>query len=191
MEEAKFAVLDVETTSGDPRQGRIMEVAVIAQDGCQERVRWESLVDPRIPIPRFAQQLTGIRNVDTRNAPRFHAIANSLNTLTEGRIVVAHNVRYDMTAMEHEFARTGLRFHRTTLCTERTARRLLTGLSHYNLGSLCRYFGIPFKASHRAMLDAVGTTHLLNRLLAEFGTSEILTGTAAWYPAQDPVLERA
>jgi DNA polymerase III epsilon subunit-like protein len=191
MEVVKYAVLDVETTSGDPRIGRIMEVAVIALDGSEERMRWDSLVDPRMAIPPFAQRLTGIQNSDIRNAPRFHGIVNSLDTLTQGRVVVAHNVRYDMTAIEHEFARTGLPFQRTTLCTERTTRRLLPGLSHYNLGSLCRYFGIPFKASHRALVDAEATAQLLIQLLVEFGVNEVISGTTIWCPVHDPVTVQA
>lgn len=179
MNRPKFAVIDVETTSGNPCNGRIMEIAVIAMDGSRERMRWSSLVDPREPIPRFTQHLTGIRKADIRDAPRFLDVVNSVSTITQDRILVAHNVRYDITAIEHEFARTGLTFQRATLCTERTARRLLPGTSHYNLGALCRYFGIPFIASHRALPDAEATAGLLDRMLAEFGWENVLSGTSA------------
>lgn len=180
MERMRFAVLDVETTSGDPTEGRVMEVAVLALDGGVERLRWDSLVDPRERVPSFIRKLTGIDNAMLQDAPPFAQVVRTLETLTQDRIVVAHNVRFDMTVLEHEFARTGLVFDRPTLCTEKLARRLVPHLPHYNLGSLCRYFGIEFAAAHRALSDAEATAALLSRLLNEFGEELILQGVSTW-----------
>ncbi|HRH69614.1 MAG: 3'-5' exonuclease [Flavobacteriales bacterium] len=180
MERMRFAVLDVETTSGDPTVGRVMEVAVLALDGPIERVRWDSLVDPRSDVPSFIRKLTGIDGTMLKDAPSFVEIVRTLETLTQDRIVVAHNVRFDMTALEHEFARTGMVFDRPTLCTERLSRRLVPNLPHYNLGSLCRFFGIPFTAAHRALSDAEGTAALLTTLLQEYGEDLVLQGVMSW-----------
>lgn len=180
MERLRFAVLDVETTSGDPTEGRVMEVAVLALDGMQERLRWDSLIQPRTRIPGFIRRLTGIDPHMLEEAPRFIDVVRTLETLTQDRIVVAHNVRFDMTALEHEFARTGLVFDRPTLCTERLARQLTPHLPHYNLGSLCRYFGIEFRAAHRALSDAEATAGLFSRLLDEFGEERIMAAVTSW-----------
>lgn len=176
MEGLKFAVLDVETTTGDPTTGRVMEVAVLALDGVEERLRWDTLVHPGTPIPAFAQRLTGIDQRMVADAPRFLEIVGSLHTITEGRILVAHNIRFDLTALQHEFARTGIPFARHTFCTERASRRLVPGLSHYNLRSLCRYFGIEQGTAHRAPADAAATAGLLVKLLQEFGSERVLEG---------------
>lgn len=157
-----------------------MEVAVLALDGRDERLRWESLVDPRTSIPPFIRKLTGIGTDLLREAPVFVEVVRTLETLTQDRIVVAHNVRFDMTALEHEFARTGLVFDRPTLCTERLARRLMPQLPRYNLGSLCRHFGVPFAAAHRALLDAEATAALLLKLVDAFGEDRVLEGVAPW-----------
>ena len=180
MEGARFAVLDVETTSGDPRVGQVMEVAVIAMDGSTERLRWSSLVRPRGSVPPFIRRLTGISDGLLRDAPRFHEVVKTLETVTQDRIVVAHNVRFDMTALEHEFARTGLVFDRHTLCTERLSRRLMPSLSHYNLGSICRHLGIRFLSAHRALSDAEATSKLLAHLLAEHGNEVLMEHVGTW-----------
>ncbi|HMC96873.1 MAG TPA: 3'-5' exonuclease [Flavobacteriales bacterium] len=180
MGRARFAVLDVETTSGDPTQGRVMEVAVLALNGTQERLRWDSLVYPRTPVPSFIRKLTGIDDRMLRDAPTFVEVVRTLETLTQDRILVAHNVRFDMTALAHEFARTGLVFERPTLCTERLSRRLVPACDHFNLGSLCRYFGIPFTAAHRALGDAEATAALLSKLLDAFGEEQVLLGVSSW-----------
>jgi len=174
MERMKFAVLDVETTEGDPTRGRVMEVAVLALNGSEERLRWDSLVHPRCRVPHFMQRLTGIDDRMLRDAPAFSGTVRTLETLTQDRIIVAHNVRFDMTALAHEFARTGLVFERSTLCTERLGRRLVPNLEHYNLGSLCRYFGITLVGAHRAMADAEATAELLKQYIGLFGSDEVM-----------------
>lgn len=181
MESVRFAVLDVEMTSGDPTEGRIMEVAVLAIDGQRERLRWDSLVQPRRSVPPFIRRLTGIHDDMLRDAPVFVDVVRTLETLTQDRIVVGHNVRFDITAIAHEFARTGLVLERATLCTERLSRRLVPGLPHYNLGSLCRHFGIPYQAAHRAMNDAEATALLLGRLMELHGTDAVLA-SVSWAP---------
>ncbi|MBK8500262.1 MAG: 3'-5' exonuclease [Flavobacteriales bacterium] len=175
MERMRFAVLDVETTEGDPTRGRVMEVAVLALNGSDERLRWDSLVHPRCRVPRFMQRLTGIENGMLRDAPYFNETVRTIETLTQDRIVVAHNVRFDMTALAHEFARTGLVFERATLCTERLGRRLLPHVEHFNLGSLCRYFGIPLVGAHRALADAEATASLLKMYLEHFGADAVMS----------------
>lgn len=183
MQRLRFAVLDVETTGGNPTEGRVMEVAVLAYDGAEERLRWDSLVDPRSLVSPFVTKLTGIEPSMLVDAPQFMDIARTLETLTQDRIVVAHNVRFDMTALAYEFARAGMTFQRHTLCTERLTRRLLPNLERYNLGSVCRHLGIPFTASHRALVDAEATTALLMNLIERFGSEAILDVVMPWKQA--------
>ena len=163
MDQAKFAVLDVETTSGDPTSGRVMEVAILALDGNAVRLRWDTLVDPRRPVPHFIRKLTGINDAMVKAAPFFVDVVRTIQTLTEGRNIVAHNARFDMTALEHEFT-----------------RQLVPHLDHYNLGSICRYFGISFTSAHRAMNDAEATASLFGKLLAEHGEERILATVSSW-----------
>jgi DNA polymerase-3 subunit epsilon len=117
------------------------------------------------------------------DAPIFPDVARSLMELTRDRLMVAHNIRYDMTALEHEFARTGLVLERNTLCTEKLSRLLVPNLTHYNLGGLCRYFGIPFQGHHRALNDARAALNLFLRLRAEFGEDR-LRDKALFWPAE-------
>jgi DNA polymerase-3 subunit epsilon len=173
MHGMNFAVIDIESTEGDPLHGRVMEVAVIAMDGGTERIRWESLVHPAQRVPWFSRKLTGIDDAMLRDAPRFHEVARTIATLTQDRIVVAHNARFDMTALAHEFARTGLPLERATLCTEKLGRRLAPQLEHHNLGSLCRHYGIPYPKAHRALADAQATAALLACYLERFGPDAV------------------
>ncbi len=180
MRPAPFIVVDVETTHGDPMKGGIIEVAVIAHDGVRELERWNTLVNPRQPVPSFIQRLTGIKPHMLEDAPSFPSVARRLRASSLDRIMVAHNVRYDMTALQHELARTGLSYHPDTLCTERLSRRLLPHLLYHNLGSLCRHFGITQGHKHHAAHDAQATLSLLLKLMDEFGEDRARAAVVPW-----------
>ncbi len=180
MAPAEFVVVDVETTHGDPMKGHIIEVAVIAHNGLHELDRWSTLVRPRTELPPFIQRLTGINPGMLEDAPLFPTVARRLRDTTQHRLMVAHNVRYDMTALQHELGRTGLSYQPATLCTERLCRQLLPDIAHYNLGSLCRYFGIPQGLKHRAAHDAQATLELLLRLIDEFGRERLMRSAVPW-----------
>jgi DNA polymerase III subunit epsilon len=180
MPSTEFIVVDVETTHGDPMRGSIIELAVIAHDGVRELERWNSLVSTTTPLPHFIQKLTGIYPDLLEGAPSFVQVARDLSAATKDRIMVAHNVRYDMTALQHELARTGLSYHPDTLCTERLSRQLVPNLTHYNLGSLCRYFGIRQGHKHRAAHDAQATLELFLRLMAEHGRDRVMQAVVPW-----------
>lgn len=171
----QFAIVDVETTHGDPQKAHLIEVAAIVHDGMQELDRWNTLVRPRTEVPLFIQRLTGIVPDMLGTAPLFPDVARSLQITTAGRIMVAHNVRYDMTVLQHEFARTGLAFHPDTLCTERLCRQLMPGRFYYNLASVCRYAGITTGHRHRAAHDAQATLSLLLHLIHEHGLDRVLS----------------
>lgn len=179
MQSPHYAVIDVETSHGDPRVGRIIEMAVLLHDGERVVDGWSTLVDPKAPLPAFIQRLTGIDHEQLRGAPTFRQAAWMLQGFTKGRTIVAHNARFDMTALTCEFQRVGLRFDRGALCTEQLGRQLLPGLTHYNLGSLCRHLGIPFEAKHRALPDAQATAELFGRFMAHCGHGMLPTSSAA------------
>ncbi len=185
MGAVRFAVVDVETTQGDPLRGRIMEMAVVQPDA-DGPIAWSALVDPGTEVPRFARALTGLDGTHLRHAPPFAILIPRLMLLTEGRVIVAHNARYDMTAIASECERSGVSFIRPALCTERLSRQLFPELSHHNLGSMCRHLGIPFTGRHRALNDARATSALLNRFIDGFGIERVhraIQGAASVAPA--------
>ena len=169
----RLAVLDVETTGGDPLRARIMEVAVITVETDGRREHWSSLVDPGIPVPPFASGITGITDPMLKGAPSFTEVMPELLRLTEDAVVVAHNARFDMTALVKEFSRFDGTFERETICTERLSRSALPQLSHHNLGSLCRFFGIAHPGRHRAANDAAATLALLEQLAHHGGVQRL------------------
>ena len=177
----RYAVVDVETTSGDPRIAGIMEVAIILTDGRSALERWSSLVHPQGPIDFFVGRLTGITPAMVRDAPRFGEVAAVIERMTEGTTIVAHNTRFDMTALATAFARQGRSFRRDSLCTEQLSRQFFPHLKLHNLNSLCLHMGVNRRGNHRAMVDAMACAEAFAMLLATFGEARMM---AACLPQQ-------
>ena len=160
-----YAIVDIETTGGQPANDRITELAIFVHDGQQVVDSYSTLLNPGRSIPPFITQLTGITNDMVADAPRFHEVARKVVEMTEGCVFVAHNVRFDYSFLKKEFADLGYNYSRKTLCTVRLSRSLIPGQPSYSLGKLCQNIGIPLNGRHRAAGDAEATSILFDRLL--------------------------
>jgi DNA polymerase-3 subunit epsilon len=160
-----YAIIDLETTGGQPANDRITELAIFVHDGQRVVDSYATLVNPGRAIPPFITQLTGITNDMVADAPRFHEVARKVVEMTEGCVFVAHNVRFDYSFLKKEFADLGYNYSRKTLCTVRLSRSLIPGQPSYSLGKLCQNIGIPLSGRHRAAGDAEATAILFERLL--------------------------
>jgi len=160
-----YAIIDIETTGGQPSQDRITEIAIFIHDGHQIVDQYNTLINPERPIPYFITQLTGITDAMVQDAPKFHEVARDIVKFTEDKIFVAHNVRFDYSFIKKEFADLGYTYQRKTLCTVRLSRSLMPGLPSYSLGKLCKSINIDLKLRHRAIGDAEATAVLFDRLL--------------------------
>ena len=169
LSRTRFAVVDVETTGGAWSRGdRVTEVAVVPVEAGRVGEGFGTLVNPRRPIPPRIQGLTGITDPMVAGAPSFPGIAPSVLEWLEGRVFVAHNVKFDWSFIRQELhSALGDSPEPTLLCTVRMGRALVPGLRSYGLDSLTRHFGIHVHQRHRAYGDALATARLLVHLLME------------------------
>jgi DNA polymerase-3 subunit epsilon len=160
-----YAIIDIETTGGNPRTDKITEIAVLVHDGKKVVNEFSTLINPECKIPYHISQITGITNEMVSNAPRFYEVARQLVEITENSVFVAHNVAFDYGFVRQEFKRLGYEFSREQLCTVRLSRKIIPGHRSYSLGNLCEELGIPIIGRHRAMGDAEATVKLFDILL--------------------------
>lgn len=177
-----FAVVDLETTGLSPgAHERIVEIAVVHTDENGTITgEWETLVNPQRHVG--AEHVHGIRAVDLIDAPSFADIADDLVDLLGGRVIVAHNARFDRGFLAAEFGRTPLALpdDAPTLCTMQLARELIPGAGR-SLADCCAAFDIPLENAHRALVDAHATAELLGGYIAS-------TDREFWYAHIDRAL---
>ncbi len=177
LDDLDFVVVDVEATGGSPWRGdRLTEVAAFRVRGRRIVSRFESLLNPRRPIPSVVTALTEITDEMVAGAPTFAEVADSLREALEGAVFVAHNVAFDWRLLRSEFERCrGGRLAGARLCTLRLARRLHPELPRRSLYALADYYAIAPETWHRAGPDARTTAelfvHFLDRL-SELGVED-------------------
>ncbi len=161
----EFAIVDIETTGGYAAANGITEIAIIIHNGEKVISRYETLINPGMPIPNFITGLTGITNQMVRNAPAFEEVAKDIFELLNNRVFVAHAVNFDYSFVKTALSQCGYELTAKKLCTVRLSRKVFPGFQSYSLGKLCAQLDIDIKNRHRAGGDADATVIVFEKLL--------------------------
>ncbi len=165
-ERRRYVALDVETTGLDPISGRVVEIALVQfifdpEGALLEERRFVSLINPKQPIPPEASRIHGITDAEVANEPLFGELAAQIVSLCEGRVVVGHNIQFDLGFIEQEFARNGLLSNLNEAAdTFGLAKLAFPSMLSYNLGKLAFSLGLESSAQHRALGDALTSMRL-------------------------------
>jgi DNA polymerase-3 subunit epsilon len=149
-----LAFVDLETTGGDPRHHRVIEVGVVELDADGASREWSTLVNPGCRIPAYIEEFTGISNAMVEDAPAFARVADEVERRLAGRLFVAHNARFDYGFLCQEFRRLERRLRADVLCTVKLSRLLYPGEPRHNLDAVMERHGLTTTARHRALGDA-------------------------------------
>lgn len=88
----KALFLDTETTGLDPRTTRLVEIAIVDEDG---QTLLNTLLDPGMPIPIEATAIHGIHDGDVAGRPKLMEVLPCVLALVRNRKVVIYNAAYD------------------------------------------------------------------------------------------------
>jgi DNA polymerase III epsilon subunit family exonuclease len=181
LHNARFVVLDLETSGGAPHLGAgITEIGAIKIRGGEVLATFSTLVNPGHPIPPYITALTGIDDALTANAPYIEDVLPDLFRFfeDESTIFVAQNAPFDLS-----FLKAAARLHGHTwpnmriLDTAIIARRALSRDEAPNckLGTLAEIFGAEVTPNHRALEDAKATVDVLHGLFERLAGFDIFT----------------
>ena len=160
-----FAVIDLETTGGNHNSERIIEIGIVLHDGKHKIGEYTTLINPEKEISAFISTFTGITNAMVKNAPKFATVADTILELLEGKIIVAHNARFDYNFIKSEFRRLNIPFTKKNMCTVQLSRKIFPTHKSHSLGNICRDLNIVVDNRHRAFGDAAATALLLEKLI--------------------------
>jgi DNA polymerase III alpha subunit (gram-positive type) len=181
-DEVLFAVVDVETSGLNPAHDHLLQVAVVTVD--LEGViheRWSSLVRPPRGIwGRVGPtHIHGLSRWSMLGSPRAHQVLPDIARRFEGRVIVAHNLGFDLAFLQAAADATATALPTTpVLCTLELSRHLDRGRQlRHRLGDICERYGIALDRPHDALADAEATAQVLIRLLREAGVENLDTLT--------------
>jgi len=165
-DDAQFVVVDLETASGQPAPGSIIEIGAYRMQGRLITDSFQSLIRPRMRIPRFVARLTSITDEMVTSAPPIEEVLPQFRAFLGDAVMVAHNAQFDRAFLDFEFRRLfGLGLLNPVLCTLRMARRLLPSIRRRRLDLLAEHFGLSTAGRHRGLGDARMAAELLSIFL--------------------------
>src|SRR5262249_37472231 len=133
----------------------LTEVGAVLVGGGELHDEWESLVGVTAPLGRGIQRFTGISQAMVAAAPPPEAVLPAFAVQLRGRVLVAHNARFDTRVLEQAFARAGLDWPSPpVLCTVALARRFAPLQRRRGLSALAAALGVDVDTVHRALPDA-------------------------------------
>ena len=158
MKVGPFTVFDLETTGMSPTRDRILEIGAVRLDIDGTITRFETLVNPSMPIPHRSTQVHGITDDMVAEAPLFKDAAYPFLDFIRGSKLVAHNARFDLSFLQESLSRSGLPLVPGGVYDSIVLiRKAYPGLPSYSLQALRSSLHLPDDypgTAHRAGFDA-------------------------------------
>ncbi len=183
-----FAILDFETTGLSPNRGdRVIEVGAVYM-GPDGKIDGgiETLVNPQRDVG--PTRIHGISARDVHDAPTFDRVAPSLLEMLDGRVIVGHNVSFDLRFLTAELERDKysvpdyvvldtLHLAKTLFKYDPPPSYKLHDISAhlgFSVRDVMNHAGLEERPEHSALGDAMVTAYLLSRLI------EMSTSSSFW-----------
>jgi DNA polymerase-3 subunit epsilon len=176
---AEFLAVDTETNGLARERCELTEVGAVLVGGGELHDRWESLVGVAQPLGRGIQRFTGITQDMVDFAPPPETVLPELANRLRGRVLVAHNARFDENVLRQAFARAALEWpNPPVLCTVALARRFAPLQQRRGLRALADGLGIEVSTTHRALPDAETCARVLCALFGRLCANAATVGEA-------------
>ncbi len=165
LEGSEFVAFDVETTGLNAQTDRLTEIgAVIFRDGEMGK-RFNTFVNPHMPIPAEIVRLTGITDRDVFDAPDEGEAMRAFLDFAGGRPIIAHNASFDTGFMAAACERSDIAFDPVVLDTLYMSQKLLPQLKRHKLDMVSKHLGLPEFNHHRASDDAAVVARMMGKFI--------------------------
>ncbi|MBR2020622.1 MAG: PolC-type DNA polymerase III [Clostridia bacterium] len=159
---AECVVFDIETTGLSVQNCKITEIGAVKIKNGEVLDRFNTFVNPEVPIPEEIVKLTGITNEMVADAPKvadalksfFEFIGNEDETKTNKPLLIAHNANFDIGFIRHFAKLSGLPFQNPYLDTVALSKYINPELKNHKLDTIAAAYNLGEFNHHRACDDA-------------------------------------
>lgn len=171
-------VLDLETTGLDVRRDRVVSVGALPGQGAQ--IHQDEVLDffvhPERPIPPRSTAIHGITDAMVAGALAFVGAFPKLSAMLTGRVVVGHNIGFDLAILRGECKRVGLDWaDPVALDIVRLAAALDPRERDLTLDGMAARWGISVSGRHTALGDARMAAEMWKCLLPRLDDAGVVT----------------
>lgn len=146
-----FVAIDVETTGLSPTSNELIEVSAIKYDGNKKIDTFSTLIKPKVRIPYYITNITGITNDMVEEAPEVEDVMPELVKFVGDLPIIAHNANFDYKFIQNYSNNSFTK--NNVIDTVPIGRKLYPGLPNHKLGTIAKHIGITEDGFHRAEFD--------------------------------------
>lgn len=171
-----FVAFDTETTGLDCGRDYMTEIGAVKFNSKGEIARFDQLIKPPVPIPKFLENLTHITNEMVADCPCASKVLQDFLLFLNGKetVLIAHNAQFDLGFLNMEMIRMGLpSVPNITIDSLPLARwvypefRQESEKGQYKLQTLAKRFNVEVLSAHRADDDARVLMEIFHRILKD------------------------
>lgn len=165
-----LVVLDIESTGVWVEKDKIIEIALIKYSPAGEKEVFHKRINPGIAIPAIVTKLTGISNLDVKDAPYFKDVAAAILEFIGESDMGGFNIeRFDLPLLQRELNGVGIDF-------EWKERKIYDAQKVFHLNEK-RDLSAAFQfycekeliGAHSALADSEAVYEILQRQVARYG----------------------
>lgn len=156
-----YAIIDIETTNSSFKKGKMIQFACALVQKDKVIQRFNTFINPEMPIHEGITQLTGITEEMVKDAPYFCDVAPILYDLLTDCTLVAHNAQFDVNFLNMQLEQEGLTpLSCPVMDTVQLAEVLFPTVEGYRLQNLAKELKLTHCHAHRADSDVEATVEL-------------------------------
>lgn len=161
-----FTAIDFETATSKYTSICSIGICVVENDEIVERKGM--LIRPRsLEFNDYNIKIHGITPAMVENAPTFDELWDTIRPYIDGKIVVAHNSMFDVSALCATLEDYGIEFPSFRyLCTVKLSQKAYPEFPSHKLNCLCDELGITF-SHHQAYDDAYACAEVLRSIMKD------------------------
>ena len=169
---AECVVFDIETTGLSVQNCKITEIGAVKIKNGEVLGRFNTFVDPEVPIPADIVELTGITDEMVKGAPKypealkaFFEFVGNDPTKEIQPLLIAHNANFDIGFIRHFAKLAELPFNNPYLDTLALSRYINPDLNKHTLDAIANAYNLGDFNHHRACDDAEMLAHIFFHMI--------------------------
>ncbi len=176
LKDLKYVVFDIETTGLYADQGdEIVELGAVMVENLELGQTFQTMVNPRRPIPASATRISGIRDADVSSAPDISLALPRFLDFVGSRIWVAQNARFDLSFIVLKMKQLGLPLRQMVVVdTMGLSKMIFPYESSHSLDKIMARLGITRSGDrHRSLDDSRYTAQALIEFVKLLGQQRV------------------
>ena len=171
--EDEFIVFDLETTGKYAATCAITEIGAVLVKNGEVIERYNTFVNPEMPIPEEVVKLTSITDDMVKDARKIGEVLPEFLAFVGNRLMIAHNADFDIGFLREAAKKLNIPFSNPYLDTVALSRFLNKDLKSHKLDVVAKYYGLGDFNHHRACDDAEMLSLIFFRMVEKIHALEI------------------